>query len=137
MGLEFITRIIRTTAILALLAAMAIAVYYDWEFAVGLLIGSAWGLANLYMFKLLVTEAISPEKTRTNLIVILMLIKFPLLYVGGYLLIDWGYFSIYSLLAGFSLMFLVTILKVAGRMMMGMDVPGLTYLSQKRVEGTH
>jgi hypothetical protein len=137
MGLEFITRTIRTTAILALIAALALSVYSDWKFGVGLLIGTSWGLANLYFLKRLITEVISPGNARLNQTIVLMLLKFPLLYVGGYFLVSWEYFSVYSLLAGFSLIFAVMLLKVIGRVMMGMDTPGLTYLSRKRAEGAN
>ncbi len=137
MGLEFITRIIRTTAMVALLAALAVSVYYDWNFALGMLVGTLWGLTNLFLMKLLIREVISPRKTRMNQAVVLMLVKFPLLYVGGYLILAWGFFSAYSLLAGFSLMFAVTLLKVLGRVVMGMDVPGLTQLTRNQAEGTN
>ena len=137
MGLEFITRIIRTTAMVALLAALAVSVYFDWIFALGFLVGTLWGLINLYFLKMLIMEVISPSKTRTNQAVVLMLVKFPLLYAGGYFILAWGFFSAYSLLAGFSLMFAVMLLKVLGRMIMGLDVPGLTQLTRKEAEGAN
>ncbi len=137
MGLEFITRVIRTSAILALITGLAVSVYFDWRIAAGFLVGTSWGLLNLYFLKRLITEAISPEVTRTSHVILIVLLKFPLLYVGGYFIVAWGYFSIYSLLAGFSLMFLVMILKILGRMIMGMDTPGLTGKAPKAVEGRH
>ena len=137
MGLEFITRIIKTTAILALVAALATSVYFDWVFALGLLIGSVWGLVNLYFLKKIITEAISPGETRTGSVVLLILVKFPLLYIGGYFIVAWNFFPVYSLLAGFSLMFVVMVLKILGRMILGLDMPGFTPRAHEPAEGKH
>lgn len=121
MGLEFVTRIIRTTAILALVVALCLAWYYSGKVAIGFLVGVTWSLVNLYFIKSLVTEVITPNKTRKDVAIVVGLIKFPILYVGGFLIIASGYFSVYALLAGFSLIFPVALLKVLGRLFLGMD----------------
>lgn len=124
MGLEFIKRIIRTTAILSLIVALALAVYHDGTFAFGFLVGTAWGLANLFAIRLLVAELINPAGARRKMILPVALVKFPVLYVGGYLVLASEAFSVLSLLAGFSLMFVVIILKVLGRLYLGLDTFG-------------
>ena len=134
MGLEFITRIIRTTAVLALIVALYLTMYYSGRVALGFLIGVAWSLTNLYFIKGMVTELITPNETRKDVAVVLGFIKFPVLYVGGYLIVASGYFSIYSLLAGFSLIFPITLLKVLGRVILRMEVFGF---EKKRAEGAH
>lgn len=121
MGLEFISRIIKTTLVLALLVALFGSVYYDFRESVGVLAGAIWGTLNLFFIKTLVTEVISLGKTRKKVAYSMAAIKFPVLYLAGYLLLDLGYFSPASLLAGFSLIFLVAVLKVLGRLVMNMD----------------
>jgi hypothetical protein len=121
MGLEFITRIIRTTAILALVVALYLTMYVAGKTALGFLVGVTWSLVNLYFIKGLVTEVITPRETRKDVAVVLGLIKFPILYVGGFLIIASGYFPVIALLAGFSLIFPVALLKVLGRVILRMD----------------
>lgn len=124
MGLEFITRIIRTTTVLALIVALYLTMYYSGKVALGFLIGVTWSLTNLYFIKGMVTEVITPNETRKDVAIVLGLAKFPVLYGGGYLIIASGYFSVYSLLAGFSLIFPIALLKVLGRVILRMDVFG-------------
>lgn len=121
MGLEFITRIIRTTLILAGVLLVFGAFYYDVNEALGWFVGAVWGVLNLYFIKNLITEVLTPEETRKPVALVFALFKFPVLYVVGYFLLASGWFTPASLLIGFSLMFGVALLKVVGRMILGMD----------------
>ena len=121
MGLEFISRIIRTTLIVAVILLLFGSVYYRPSEALGCFVGAIWGVLNLYFIKILITEVLTPEETRKRVALVLALIKFPALYVVGYFILASGWFSAGSLLVGFSLMFAVTVLKVLGRMILGMD----------------
>jgi hypothetical protein len=132
MGTEFITRIIKTTAALALIVALYLTMYYSGRVALGFLMGVAWSLTNLYFIKGMVTELITPNETRKDVAIVLGIIKFPVLYVGGFLVVASGYFSVYSLLAGFSLIFPIALLKVLGRVILRMDVFGI---EKKHAEG--
>jgi hypothetical protein len=134
MGLEFITRIIRTTAILALVVALCLTMYYSGKVALGFLVGVTWSLVNLYFIQSMVTEVITPRETRKDVAIVVGLIKFPVLYFCGYLAIASGYFSIYALLAGFSLIFPVAVLKVLGRLLLGMDT---IHYKKENTEGAH
>jgi hypothetical protein len=125
---------IRTTVVLALIVALYLTMYYSGRAAFGFLIGVAWSLTNLYFIKGIVTEVITPNETRKDVAVVLGFVKFPILYVGGYLIVASGYFPIYSLLAGFSLIFPIALLKVLGRVILRMDVFGF---EKKHAEGVH
>lgn len=133
MGLEFITRIIKTTAIVSLVASLCISYYFDWRFGLGFLIGSTWSLVNFFFLRSLIKEVVSPDEARKTLTAMLALLKFPLLYVAGYFIVASQAFSVYSLLSGFSLVFVIIVLKVLGRLILGLDVPGLRH---KQPEGT-
>jgi hypothetical protein len=121
MGIEFINRILKSTAIFGALAAVAVTYYFGWQLGVGFLTGVCWSLANFLFLRGLIIQVITPEQTKKNLTIIFSVLKFPVLYVAGYFLATSGWFSLYVLLAGFSFIFLVIILKVLSRMMMGLE----------------
>ncbi|MCK4857747.1 MAG: hypothetical protein KAT58_07260 [candidate division Zixibacteria bacterium] len=122
MGLEFISRIIRMTLILAVLIALFGSVYYNWQESLGILLGAVWGVLNLYFIKGVIVQVVTPKETQKSLAFILVVVKFPVLYVAGYFLLACGYFSPQSLLIGFSLIFAVAFLKVLGRVLLKMDM---------------
>lgn len=99
----------------------------------GFLVGVVWSLINFYLLKRLITELITPAETRKDIAVVLGMLKFPILYGVGYLIVASDYFSIYMLLAGFSLIFLVMLLKVLARLILRLDTFGF---EKKHVEGT-
>lgn len=132
MGLEFITRIIKTTAIVSLVVSLCISYYFDWKFGLGFFVGTAWSLINLFFIRGMIKEVVSPNEARKSITAVLALLKFPLLYVAGYFIVVSEFFSVYALLAGFSLLFAVIVLKVAGRLILGLDVPGV---HRKQPEG--
>jgi len=53
--------------------------------------------------------------------ILIVFIKFPLLYFLGYLLLKWKYLSPYGLLLGFTAIFIVTVLKVVSRSILNTD----------------
>ncbi len=122
MGLEFISRIIRMTLILAVLIALFGSVYYNWQESLGILLGAVWGVLNLYFIKGVIVQVVTPKETQKSLAFILVVVKFPVLYVAGYFLLACGYFSPQSLLIGFSLIFAVAFLKVLGWVLLKMDM---------------
>lgn len=121
MGLEFIDRIIRTSLIVAALVTLLIAAYYTIAFADGFFIGALWSCLNLKLLTALVVEATTQGQTKKLHLLTYALIKFPLLYLSGYLILRSGYFSIPGLMTGFSLIFVVGTLKALGRLILGMD----------------
>ncbi len=133
MGLEFITRIIKTTAVVSLVVSLCISYYFDWKIGLGFFVGAAWSLINLFFIRTLIKEVVSPNEARKSITAVLALLKFPLLYVAGYFIVASEFFSVYALLAGFSLLFAVIVLKVLGRLILGLDVPGVR---TKQPEGT-
>lgn len=133
MGLEFITRIIKTTAVVSLVVSLCISYYFDWKIGLGFFVGAAWSLVNLFFIRTLIKEVVSPNEARKSITAVLALLKFPLLYVAGYFIVASEFFSVYALLAGFSLLFAVIVLKVLGRLILGLDVPGVR---TKQPEGT-
>jgi len=122
MGVEFIHRVIKTSLVLAVLGFLFVTVYYDFKFGAGILAGTVWGCLNLLFLTHLITEIFSPgQEVRKGKVIIIALVKFPLLYLFGYILLRTDYFPAISLLSGFTLIFLVMFLKALGRWILSLD----------------
>ncbi|HEX7401168.1 MAG TPA: ATP synthase subunit I [candidate division Zixibacteria bacterium] len=122
MGIEFIHRVIKTSLVLAVLILLFVTVYYDFKFAAGILAGCVWGCLNLYFMTQLITEIFAPGKeVKKRKVVLISVVKFPLLYAAGYLLLKTSYFPPLSLICGFTLIFLVIFLKALGRWILSMN----------------
>jgi len=121
MGLEFLQRVIRATAVVGVLAFAFVAVYFNANFALGLLVGCAWGIGNFWALTRVVTAVFTPGDVDRRHALILAAVKFPVLYVAGYFILKSGGFPVVSLLTGFSVLFVVVVLKAAGRMFLHLD----------------
>jgi hypothetical protein len=121
MNLDFIDRVIKTSLILIAIVFPFAAFYIGLAFTISILLGCIWGCANLFLIRLLVTKTIGAIVKNKVWLIIIIFIKFPLLYFVGYLLIKWKYLSPYGLLCGFSAIFVVTVLKVASRSILKAD----------------
>jgi hypothetical protein len=111
---DFIRRVIKTTIIVTIFVALFTTSYYNIHFAFGLVIGSMWNIINFWLIRLVVVGGLSKTPIRKSKLLILILVKFPLLYGLGYLIVRFGKFTAGSLLCGFSLLFIVLLLKTLG-----------------------
>lgn len=111
----------RATAVVGVLAFAFVAVYYQIDYAWGLLIGCAWGMGNFWALTRVITAVVTPGEVDRRRAYILAAVKFPVLYVAGYYILRSDWFSPISLLTGFSILFIVVVLKAAGRMFLHLD----------------
>ncbi len=122
MGVEFIHRVIKTTLVLAALSFLFVTVYYDFKFGGGILAGAVWGCLSILFLTRLITEVFSPgTEIRKGKVILIAVVKFPLLYAAGFLLLKIEYFPPESLVIGFSLLFVVMFLKAMGRWVLSLD----------------
>jgi len=122
MGPEFIHRVIKTSLVVAVLGFLFVTVYYNFRFGAGILAGAIWGCLNLYFLTNLITEIFSPDKeVRKGKVILIVLVKFPLLYLVGYVLLIIKYFPAVSLVSGFTLIFVVMFLKALGRWVLSLE----------------
>lgn len=117
MGIEFIHRVIKTSLIVAALIFLFAVFYYRFDYASGIFVGCGWGCVNLFFLINLITETTNLEGVNRKRVLLLVLLKFPLLYVSGYFLLRINYFPVTSLLVGFTLIFLVLLLKALGKIL--------------------
>lgn len=120
-GLEFITRVIKTSIVVSLIQLPFVAFYFDYRFALGVVLGCLWGAVNLHFLKAVVVCYTDLSKRSKRQLLLLLLLKFPLLYLGGYLLLKLGLFPVLSLVVGFTLIFAVIVLKALGRWLLSLE----------------
>ena len=121
MGLEFIARSLRTYGIV-LLIFLPFGLYYFGIFpTLAVLSGGVWGILNLMFITALVRLTIRPEGADTGRAIAIGLIKFPLLYAAGFFLLKVEQFSPVHLLIGFGGIMGIIVLKVLGRLLLGLD----------------
>lgn len=123
MDISFIFRTLRTTGILAVVVLGFGWMYFNIFQVLSVFFGMIWGMVNLYFLALLVRSTIRPEGIDKMAALGFIIIKFPLLYLSGYFLLKISELSLIGLLIGFSSLFAVIILKVLGRVIMGLDNP--------------
>ncbi len=91
------------------------------NFALAVLLGALWGCLNLLAIRFIVVSLLTPHKKNLSLGLIVLFVKLPVLYGIAYLLITWNYLPIGGLLWGFSGILIVMVLKVLGRLYLGLD----------------
>jgi len=126
LDLRFVDRVIKTTLIVTAILFPFLAFYIKMNFAVSVASGAVWGCLNLFLLRLIILNLITNEKRNLIFALTILFIKLPVLYGIGYLLMTIKYFSVGGLLWGFSGLLLIIILKVLGRMYLGMDNKGFT-----------
>jgi hypothetical protein len=121
MNVDFVDRVIKTSLILIAIVFPFAALYLKIPFALSLVFGCLWGCANLFLIRILVTRTLGVRIKSKFWIILIVFVKFPILYFLGYLLLKWTYLSPYGLLLGFTAIFIVTVLKVVSRSILKAD----------------
>lgn len=95
---ETLKKSLKLTAVLVLTACVILILCGRPLWAAGFLIGNIWSVANL-LFTAGFFKAAFSKKNKTKLVLILM-VKFPVLYLTGFLLLVSRVFPVSSLLSG-------------------------------------
>jgi uncharacterized membrane protein len=97
---------VRLTVLLVLIIAVVLAFMRQGKFALGFLVSAAWAITNFLLLMKILDIALL-RRSREKLFLMLA-IKFPLLYLTGFLIITCKFFPVNSLLLGLgSMLFLV------------------------------
>ncbi|MCP4567374.1 MAG: hypothetical protein GY841_07330 [FCB group bacterium] len=121
-GLDFIQRTLRTTGVLLLLCLVIGSVYFSFYDALAVLSAGIWSMVNLIFLSAVVRSAMRPDGVDKMTVVVLMLIKFPLLYAAAYFLFTVEIFRPLPLVIGLSTVLVVMFLKAASRALLKLDV---------------
>lgn len=115
MGPEFIVRVQKMTAGLAVLAALFVCVHVAPSKAGALLAGAAWAVANVALLARLTAAWLRPEGPKRLTVLALLAVKFPALYAVGFALLAWVRVDPVWAVAGFTILPTVMFLKALGR----------------------
>ena len=117
----FIDRTIKTSGMVLLIAFVFGMYFYGFWRGLAFFSGGVWGVINKMFLKDLIQETFTAGEINTSAVALTALIKFPLLFVAGYFLVTVEMFDIKILVAGFSLILAVMLLKALGRLLLGLD----------------
>ncbi len=102
---ERLNRPINISVTLVFVLALALALMKHLAYAAGILIGATWLMANfLFTFNLLEIAILKKPKQK---LLLLLLIKFPVLYLLGFLILSLKLFPFSSLFLGMTIVILV------------------------------
>lgn len=121
MGLEFISRTLRTFGIVLLIFLPFGFFYFGASVTLAVMSGAVWGIINLIFLTEFIKAIVRPGGALVERAIVIGVVKFPLLYLTAYALLKVPMFRPHFLLLGFSGVFLVMLLKSAGRIMLGLD----------------
>ena len=121
LGLDFISRTIRTTAVVLFVVFLYGLYYFDFYINLAILSGGVWSIVNMLLLSTLIRSALTPGEVDKMKVAGLALVKFPLLYVSGYYLLTSEIFDPLYLLIGFSILMAVIVLKVIARALFDLD----------------
>jgi len=133
MGLTFINRVIKSTLILGALIFIFGSVYFDWLYSLGIFVGSIWGCANLWFIKQFVVGYVTPGQRDAKKLAILAVIKFPVLYIVGFLILRLAWFPVSAFVIGFSLVFAVILLKALGKLIVEGGFKNFSFTERRAV----
>jgi hypothetical protein len=127
---DFITRTLKTTGVVLLLALAFGSVYFNFYDALALFSAGVWSMINLIFLSMLIRAAIRPEGIDKVKVLGLMLIKFPILYAAGFFLLITPIFRPIPLIIGFSIVLFVMSMKAIARAIFHLDANGAEHSSQ-------
>lgn len=117
----FIKRVVVLSAVLSAVAFLFLSVYYQFPFALAFLAGGLWSSLNLLALTFMVQQLLRPTPIDWPTALAAIFIKLPLLYGAGFFLVTWDFLPKPGLVAGFSVVLAVIILKGFGRMILKLD----------------
>ena len=109
------------------------AIYIGTSMAMAFVVGCLWALVNIHVIGVLVGLLAQPGPTPRMRVALVTLIKVPVLYFAGYLVLAYTTLPVPALLAGFLWPLSTMVLKALGRLVLRMDASKspVTYLKRR------
>ena len=111
---DFIKRSLRVSIIITIIVIPLISVYFSGSITMGFMAGSAWNIINLFLLTKLLNMFIMPHKVNKKWGIAAGIIKFPVLYGIGYIIIRYTNISRYGIMCGISVVLIVIMFKALG-----------------------
>lgn len=115
--LQFLYKSLRLTLYLTLLFGAFLIYYFGLNFGLGFISASGWNVLNFSILTGLVRAIFQTPKPKpkASKVVLFFFLKFGLLYGAGFVIIKYSHFSLWGILSGFSLLFMVLFLRALGK----------------------
>ena len=120
MDLDLLRRVRNASLLFGAVLAIPIAYYFGWKPGLSWVAGIAWSVVNLAFITSLVKNVITLEDRNILRIALALVVKFPVLYITGWLMLRQGLSPLW-MMAGFTWPFFVLVMKAGGRMYMKLD----------------
>ena len=120
MDLDLLRRVRNASLLFGAVLAIPIAYYFGWKGGLSWVAGIAWSVVNLAFITSLVKNVVTLEDRNLLRIALALVVKFPVLYIAGWLMLRQGLSPLW-MMAGFTWPFFVLVMKAGGRMYMKMD----------------
>ncbi len=125
---NFIIKSLKIAVVITIIFAPFTLVYFGPSVALGFTAGAVWNIVNVYLLfqasNVLVPSG-QADEAKKMMGIIAGIFKFPVLYGLGYVIIKYTGASLYGIIAGFSLIFVVLVLRaVGGSLTTGVSVEG-------------
>ena len=116
MRIDSIYRAIKISFVLAFVGFLFVTRACGMAFGLGFLAGAVWSALNFWGLASLIRSALAEEPDKKK-ILLLFLLKFPVLYGVGFVIVFYTGVDVLGVLVGFSLPLVVVVLKSGGRIM--------------------
>ncbi len=132
---ETVRRVLVTSTWFGAIVALVVWVYLGWPWALGFAAGLVIGMANLYFLATLAQLVFATERRSVSVIVGVFALKALVVYGGLAALLLWDKPPALSVVAGFSAVLLVIVLKAVGRILLDSRLSGARAHRDERAEG--
>jgi hypothetical protein len=120
MDLDLLRRVRNASILFGGVLAIPLSFYFGWLNGLSWVAGITWSLVNLAFITSVVKNVITLEDRSILRILLVLVVKFPVLYIAGWLMLRQGLSPLW-MMAGFTWPFFVLIMKAFGRVYMKMD----------------
>lgn len=122
---NFIIKSLKIAVVITIILAPFSLVYFSPSVAIGFTAGAVWNILNVYLLFQASNVLVPSDEAKKMMGIIAGIVKFPVLYGLGYVIIKYAGASLYGIIAGFSLIFVVLVLRaVGGSLTTGVSVDG-------------
>jgi hypothetical protein len=113
----FLRRVAAASLALSLFGGLLGAYYLHWRWGAGFVVAGVWSTLNLRALEFLIRQSLRPSGRQNSAIAVALLIKLPVLYGIGGLIVIKGRFPIGALLLGLAVPTVVMALKAVGQVL--------------------
>ena len=104
---KLLLRSVKITAVLMLITSVVLAMFRQWLWLSGFIVGNSWSILNFLLLAKLFKMAI--QKKPKHKIFLILLLKFPVLYLAGFFILVTKFFPVWSLFCGLMTIIAVTV----------------------------